>query len=148
MIWPFSKKPKPMQNDPLTVVRGLVKHLGYDLTHYGAGVALLSIESGYSVYETASHIVVVSFARDAQWAEEVSDLDATMKLAPIGIAILQNLKHFKDNGDMRLEIWENDTTSISKLMTPSPETSDWVAKILSDPVVAKDAVATSRIINR
>ncbi|MBO6511766.1 MAG: hypothetical protein JJ979_25330 [Roseibium sp.] len=147
MIWPFSKKKKELSVDEelarIRPVAAVVRHLGYDITEYGLEVAIISLDSGYSTEETASHIVVVSLARDVK---ETLDPERAFKLNAIGMAVLENLKIFKDAGTMRPEIWQNDSTAIGKLIFPSPETEVWIDKILSDPVSARHPVATSRIL--
>jgi|GEM_PF-2045238 len=130
----------------LRLVRQLVTQLGNDLTDYGAGVALLSLESGYSVAETASHISVATFAHNVKRAADEANLDATMTLLKVGMATLEMLKELKDDGLIRSEIWANDAQAIGKMMNPSKEALEWVDKVLADPVIAKDPVAVSRIV--
>lgn len=145
MIWPFSKERNSTtdaQAERLRKVSTLVEHLGFELTPYGVALALLSLESGYSVEETSSHIAVVSIAKEISKTRDIVKLNALLAL---GLAILENLKVFKDTGLMRLEIWENDSTAISKMIFTGPETSEWVDKILSDPMVAEDVLATTLI---
>ncbi|MGY4751421.1 hypothetical protein ACVNHC_16320 [Pannonibacter sp. Q-1] len=137
---------EPVDDGALNRVRELVKRLGNDLTHYGSGVALLSLESGYSVAETASHISVVSFARNVKRAADEADLDATMMMLKIGMATLEMLKELKDDGLIRSEIWANDAQAIGKMMSPSKEALEWAEKVLEDPVIASDPVAVSRIV--
>jgi hypothetical protein len=44
--------------------------MGYDLTAYGTAVAVLEVQSGYSVVETASHIALTTMALDIKSAEQ------------------------------------------------------------------------------
>lgn len=144
MVWPFKKKPtRALNSQSIPDVAEFAKHLGLDLTPYGAGVALLSVESGYSPAETASHFAVATFAHDARTA--MGDLEATLRLAPRAMAVLECLKDLKDRGFIREELWRNDSTALFKMSQPSPETSDWIDRVLSDPMVANEAVAISRI---
>ncbi|MCF4097865.1 hypothetical protein [Maritalea mediterranea] len=145
MVWPFKKRKTFVQSNasPVQQVERFTKHLGLDLTPYGAGVALLSTESGYSPAETASHFAVVTIARDMKAA--MDDIEDMVSLVPRGYAILECLKDLKDKGFIREELWANDATAIGKIINPSSETEEWIERILSDPVVAKEAVAISRI---
>lgn len=151
MVWPFSRKtksaptPEPGKSE-LDEVTSLVRHLGYDLLPDGAAIALAQLWSDYSVAEAASHIVVVSFARDLSKAQETNDLDMMLKIAPLGLAILEVLKNLKDNGMMRPEVWRNDATAIGKMMTPGPEAIEWSRKVLSDPAIADIVLAKSRVL--
>lgn len=152
-MWPFSKKQSSspreivssaaLKNSRLSGVENLAKYLGVDITPYGAGVALLSLESGYSEAETASHFAVVTLARDVR--EAGFDIEKIMRFAPIAMATLECLKELKDRGLMREEIWQNDTTAIGKIAFPNPDTHSWIERILSDATVAHDRVAVSRI---
>lgn len=137
---------EPVDDSALKRVQELVMQLGNDLTHYGSGVALLSLESGYSVAETASHISVATFARNVKRAANEADLDATMMLLKIGMATLEILKELKDDGLIRPEIWANDAQAIRKMMNPSKEALEWADKALADPVIANAPVAVSRIV--
>lgn len=127
-------------------VQKLVVQLGNDLTHYGVGVALLSLESGYSVAETASHISVATFARNVKRAADEADFDATMMLLKVGAATLELLRKLKDDGSIRPEIWANDAQAIGKMMNPSKEALEWADKVLADAVIAREPVAVSRIV--
>ncbi|WP_434052604.1 MAG: hypothetical protein RDA78_25715 [Roseibium sp.] len=143
---PTSNQSQNDELEPLREVSKLVFQLGNDITEYGCGVALLSLESGYSVAETASHITVVSFARNVKRAADEANLEATMKLASVGLATSEMLKEMKDSGAIRQEIWENDVNAIMKMMTPSEEAIEYAEKVLSDPVSSKEPVAKSRIL--
>ncbi|ESZ27974.1 MULTISPECIES: hypothetical protein [unclassified Mesorhizobium] len=152
-MWPFSKKQSNIsreivssadqKNSRLGSVENFARYLGVDITPYGAGVALLSLESGYSEAETASHFAVVTLARDIR--EAGFDIEKIVRFAPIAMATLECLKELKDRGLMREEIWQNDTTAIGKIAFPSPDTHSWIERVLSDPTVARDRVAVSRI---
>ncbi|WP_321337508.1 hypothetical protein [Breoghania sp.] len=134
------------KENALVMVRKLVMRLGNDLTDYGVAVALLSLESGYSVAETASHISVVTFARNLKRTADEGDIVALITLAEVGVATAEVLKELKDDDLIRDEIWANDVRAISKMMNPSPEAMEWADKVLSDPVIAKEPVAVSRIL--
>ena len=151
MIWPFTRKPETRVSDrpearQLEELAKLVRHLGYDLQPDGASVGLAALMSDYSVAEAASHTVVVSFANDVLRPAESGNLDMTMKLAPLGMAILEVLKELKDKGLMRPEIWSNDATAIGKMMTPGPAAIEWANRVLSDPMVSGKVLARSRIL--
>jgi len=54
------------------------------------------------------------------------------------------IKELFDGGYIREDIWRNDATAIAIIINPSPDTDEWIDKVLSDPVSGKEAVATSR----
>lgn len=143
-MWPFSKKQKSgsLNSSSITDVEKMTNHLGLDLTPYGAGVALLSLESGYSPAETASQFALATIAHDMKG---LPDIVTVMDITARGYAILECLKEFKDKGLIRENIWANDATAIGKIINPSPETEEWIDKVLSDPVIAKERVAVSRV---
>lgn len=143
MIWPFSqKRTQPTTSDLIFEVKKLVEQFGYELTPYGIGVALLSIERGYSAAETASHVILVTIARDAKSVYQTPNTEATTSLNQFGRFALETMNVLKDAGHIRSNVWKNDTTAIEKIMSPSPETSNWIEKVLSNPLVAKEAVTT------
>lgn len=142
MVWPFSKKQKDPKQFSIADVEKLTSHLGLDLTRYGAGVALLSLESDYSPAETASQLALATIAHDMK---EQPDVEKVMEISVRGYAVLECLKKFKDNGLMRESIWANDATAIAKIINPSPETEEWIDRVLSDPVVGRERVAVSRV---
>lgn len=129
-------------NDALTEISALVKHMGYDLTPFGAAVALASVENGYSRAETASHLTVVSFARDAKEADAETVLT---KLPFVGAAILRILEKLHDEGNFRRELWENDAGAIAKMMLNEPGRDELIELVLSDEMALKGAFATSRL---
>ena len=61
------------------------------------------------------------------------------------MALLKVLKSYKDNGQMREELWKNDSNALFRASTVDENQEEWVAKILSDPVAGKRRLATSRI---
>lgn len=141
MIWPFTpNKHQPSASELVFEVKKHVEQFGYELTPHGIGVALLSIESGYSAGESASHVILLSIARDAKSAYQNLDTEATKQLNQFGQFALKILNMFKDAGYIRSNVWEKDTTAIGKIIFPSPESTKWIEKVLSNPVVAKEAV--------
>jgi hypothetical protein len=60
-------------DNPISRVAEHLRVMGYDLTRYGAGVALLQFESGYNEVETASHIAHTTLAFDVREAGD--DID-------------------------------------------------------------------------
>ena len=45
------------EENPISVVEGHLRVMGYDLSVYGAGVALAEMYSGYNDVEAAAHIL-------------------------------------------------------------------------------------------
>ncbi|MEM1162420.1 MAG: hypothetical protein AAGJ28_15925 [Pseudomonadota bacterium] len=122
----------------------LVDELAFNITPYGTGVALLSLESGYSPAETASQIAVATFALDARETRENADIVRMMSMSSHAAEVIQELTKYKDNGLMREEIWKNDGMAIYKVTCPSEEQESWISQVLSDPVISKERLAVSR----
>lgn len=133
------------QTHDIAAVEQIAQYLGLRLTPYGAGVALLSVQSGYSSAETASHLAVVTLARDVQ--ESGENLDAILRFSSLGMEILKWMKALKDKNAVREEIWRNDATAVGKIMIPSAETLPWIDKVLSDPVDGAERLANFQIKN-
>jgi hypothetical protein len=133
---------RPQISD-IAAVRQVAKYLGLQLTPYGVGLALVSVQSGYSSAETASHLAVLTLARDVQ--EAGTDLDARIRFYALGMAILKRMKELKDDNRMREEIWRNDSTTIGKIMIPSTETLPWINKVLSGSIDGAERVANFEI---
>lgn len=117
--------------------------LGYNISHYGVGVALLSLESGYSHCETASHLALATLARDAKDAG--FDITKLIALVPHARAMIDVLTEYKNAGLMRDELFKNDARAILGVVIVEKGQPEWISRVLSDPVIAKERVATSRI---
>jgi hypothetical protein len=122
---------------------GHLRDMAYVPTPQGIDVIFMQLSSGYSEAEAASHIAVVTMARDLK--ETGSDLFALMNFVPHARLILEHLKAYKDGGLMREEIWRNDSTAIGKLSMVPTERDQWIARVLIDPVSGKNRLANSRI---
>ena len=139
---PRKKKPDE-RNADLKSVEDFLDQLGYEMTEYGVGLALLSIESNYTSAEIASHMALATLAWDSRRAN--NDIVKSIGLAAHARALIDLLEKYKENGLMREELFRNDARAMLKVAIPSPEQSEWIDKVLSDPMLAKDRVATSRI---
>lgn len=124
-------------------VQTTLKQLGYDLTEYGAGVALLSLESGYNDVETASHFALATLALDAK--EAGRDILKLGALVPHASAMTDILSDYKNSGLMRQELFQNDARAMMKVVVPDKERLSWIERVLSDPIISKKRVAVSRI---
>ncbi|WP_083646944.1 hypothetical protein [Pseudochrobactrum sp. B5] len=129
--------------DPLEEAVVLLKKLGYHTTQFGLAVALLSLESGYSPAETASHLARATLALDIKEAE--NDFDKTMALLAHAASMIDVLGGFKDANLMREEIFKQDATVLAKIAIPDKEQLTWIETILSEPVISGGRVATSQI---
>lgn len=127
----------------IVTATGHLRDMAYVPTPQGIEVIFMQLASGYSETEAASHIAVVTMARDLK--ETGNDLFALMNFVPHARLILEHLKAYKDSGLMREEIWRNDSTAIGKLSMFPAERDQWIARVLSDPVSARDRLANSRI---
>ena len=129
--------------DDLKRVEANLKQLGYDLTPYGAGVALLSLESSYSHVETASHLALATLALDAKEAGD--DITKLMALLPHARAMVDILTELKNAGLMREELFKNDARAMLKVVIVDRDQPAWIERVLCDPMIAKEHMATSRI---
>ncbi|MBL8578351.1 MAG: hypothetical protein JNK47_14095 [Mesorhizobium sp.] len=129
--------------EDLEVVDKVMRHLGYDMTQYGVGAALLSLESGYSHSETAMNLALVSFARDCKAAG--TDILRLAALAAHASAMMKILAEYRDAGVLRDDLFKNDMRALMKVAVVDQDQSTWIERVLSDPVAAGDIVATSRI---
>jgi hypothetical protein len=120
----------------------ILVQLGYDITPHGVGVALLSLESGYSAAETASHLALVTLARDCNSTNDIMILTALFEHAMATIKILSG---YNSAGQFRDSEYKNDATAILKVATVDKDQKGWIDRVLSDPLIQKDRVATSRI---
>lgn len=118
-----------------------LEQLGFTITPYGTGVAVLSIESGYSPAETASQLALATLAIDAR--EALSSAEDMARIFAHAMATLEVLKLLKDKGQISQELWKNDSTAMYKVTYPSQEQEEWIAAVLKDPVVSKKKVANA-----
>jgi hypothetical protein len=86
-----SEEPGETVSD-ITQVQEVLKELGYDMTPYGAGVALVSAGSGYSHAETASYLALATLALDAKEGE--NDVIKTMQLLSHARAMVSRAVQF------------------------------------------------------
>jgi hypothetical protein len=137
------EKPEYGGDNPIGAVEDHLKNMGYDLTPYGAGVALLELESGYNAVETASHLSLTTLALDVR--EAGTDIEKLMRFMPHAMALLEVLKEYKDKGMMNPTQWQNDANAIARVSTVDEHQEEWIEKVLSDPVAGKERLATSRV---
>lgn len=137
------KKKADASSEDLSEISTYLRVMGYDLTNYGAGVALAERASGYSKAEVASHIAHVTLALDVK--EAGSDPLRLTRLAAHGRALLDVLKSYKDDGLMHPTQWQNDSRAVIGIATVNKEQLEWIEKVLSDPIAGKCRLATSRI---
>lgn len=140
---PIVEDPAAHDDNPISRVAAHLRIMGYDLTPYGAVVALLEFESGYNEVETASHIAHTTLALDVR--EAGTDILKLAAFMPHGMALLEVLKNYKDRGMMRESQWQNDSTAVFRIINVDQHQEEWIAKILSDPIAGKQRLATSRI---
>jgi hypothetical protein len=138
-----SEKPQDGGDNPIGAVEVHLNNMGYDLTPYGAGVALLELESGYNAVETASHISLTTLALDVKDAG--TNIEKLMRFMPHAMALLEVLKSYKDKGMMHPTQWQNDTNAIWRVSTVDEHQEEWIEKVLSDPIAGKERLATSRV---
>lgn len=102
--------------DDLAKVEAFAEYLAYDLTRYGMGIALLSLESGYSHLETASHLALLTLALDAK--EAGTDIVRLMFLVPHARSMIDVLKEYQQHHPslMREALFKNDATAMLKVV--------------------------------
>ena len=123
--------------------KSYLSQLGYKISEYGVAAAFLNLESGYSHCETASYLALATLALDAKDAG--LDVRKFMHMAGHARAMVDVLSEFKTAGLMREELFKNDARALLGVAIPDKGQADWISRVLTDPVVAKDRVATSRI---
>jgi hypothetical protein len=136
----FKRKPKS-DNNPISEVGEHLRIMGYDLTDYGAAVALLEVESGYSVVETAAHIALTTMALDSKSA----DFERSILIHSHAMALIQVLKEYRDKKMMRDSMLQNDARAVFHVATIDGQQREWIDKVLSDPIAGKERLANSRI---
>lgn len=139
-----SEIPQEVRNKLLVDVEAHLKGMGYDLTPYGAGVAVLELESGYNAVETASHISLTTLALDVR--EAGTDIEKLMRFGPHAMALLESLKSYRDKGRMKPAQWQNDANAIVRVSTVDECQEEWLEKVLSDPIAGKERLATMRFV--
>jgi hypothetical protein len=135
-------KGKTTPPDPLSDVTAHLKNLAYDLTPYGASVASLELQSGYSPAEVASHLALITMALDIK---NVGLSTQLLWFVPHARALLDVLKSYRDKGLMREAIWKNDATAVYGISMVDNKQVQWIDKVLSDPIAGKERLANSRI---
>lgn len=125
----------------LKELRYYLRKMGYDLTDEGARISALSIVSDYNSVETASHIAHTTLALDIQSAGD--DINKLTKFIPHGMAIIDLLKSYAEQGKIKPEIYRNDTTAIMGVITIDANQMDWIERILSQPNIGKTRLAKS-----
>lgn len=139
---PVGLEPFEKSNPALEVGEHL-KIMGYDLTGYGAAVALLEVQSGYSPVEAASHIALTTMALDIKSAEP--DFERFMRFHSHAMALIEVLKEYRDKKMIRDSMWQNDAKAVYHIATIDGQQVQWIDKILSDPIAGKQRLANSRI---
>ena len=134
---------KRNSGNPIEHIATHLRVMGYDLTHYGAVVALLEFESGYNEVETASHIAYTTMALDIR--EAGYDIRLLMQFVSHAWSLLEILKEYKDKKMINPTQWQNDTTAIYHISAIDSQQEEWIEKILSDPISGKERLANSRI---
>ena len=137
------KEIRPIGTDDLDGVRALLNEWGFDLSPYGAEVAVASLQSGYGRVEVASHIALTMIAFDVR--ESGEDLLNLSIFRPHAIELIKELKIYKDQGLMRHEICKNDSTALYRVTEIDPQQLEWVNRVLSDPIAGKERLATNRV---
>mgnify|MGYP001766129668 CR=1 FL=1 len=126
--------------NPIGLVASILEKLGFNMTDYGAGVALASLYSGYSAMEVASFIALATFAEDARLAGD--DIRKAMMLLCHAQAVVDALKNAPAQGLMREAIFRNDAAAMIRVTTIDPHQEEWITRVLSDEMLAgKERVA-------
>jgi len=128
---------------PINLVSKHLKVMGYDFTNYGAGVALLEVQSGYNEVKAASHIALTTMALDIKTVG--TDIVKLASFVPHAHALLEVLKSYKDQNMMNPTQWQNDANAILRISSVDEHQEEWLEKVLGDPVAGKERLATSRI---
>jgi hypothetical protein len=135
-----SDQSKINRSGELNKVISSLGQLGYRISAYGVGVAILSLESGHSPCETASHMALVTLARDARDAG--LDIAQLAILVPRATSMISVLIEFKNAGLIRESLFKNDARAILGVVMVDEHQEDWISLVLSDPILAGRRVAT------
>ncbi|MYB11655.1 MAG: hypothetical protein F4114_11790 [Rhodospirillaceae bacterium] len=106
-----------------------LKHLGYELTPEGAGLAMTSQMSGYNAVEAASYISLLTLARDVD--EAGPDLEKLTDFLSRATEMLHVLKYYKDKGMICEESWKNDSSAIWGVVALGEGQRQWIATVLN-----------------
>jgi hypothetical protein len=144
MLGLFKRETRQQESaNPIDRVAAYLHAMGYVLTPYGAGVALLGIRSGYTEVEAASHIALTTMARDVK--EAGSNIVKLVAFVPHAHALLRLLKEYADSGLMHPTQWQNDSMAIYRIVTVDEHQLDAIEQVLSDPIAGKERLAKFRI---
>ena len=127
----------------ISEVADVLKQLGYKLTKHGTGVALLELQSGYSVIDTASHIALTTMARDI--SEAGNNIEKLIKFVPHASAIIEILEEWKNQCLMSEMQFQNDGKAFLGIVLIDAQQENWINKVLADPIAGRERLANSRI---
>ena len=134
-------------SDALTEVKKLCRHLGYDLTLAGENAATISLQSDYTVAETASFLLLACLAWDVRkHFIQAFDPEKTVLLAQHGLEALKILRSLAETGNIRKEIWESDARAIATVTAMDSRSAGMIERVLADPTVSISRVGESRIL--
>jgi hypothetical protein len=128
------------KQDSIEDVQNHLAKMGFEITVPGATVAAYSLTSGYNSVEVASYFAVITTALDVKEAGD--DIDILMTIFTRTLShVLVVLKSYVDSGQMRNDLWENDARALQHTTNIDESQEEWVEKVLTDPVAAKDRLA-------
>ncbi|WP_109373625.1 hypothetical protein [Proteus genomosp. 6] len=140
IIWKRTlQKKQNHQLETLKTINFYLEKSGYELTPYGAAVSVLSLNSGYSMAETFSHVSVIATAQAIK----------NNKNATVLVLILQNcvslsndINIFYNSGQIVENIYNNDINAMANLVALNTDVDSWIDNILlSEKISSKDIVA-------
>ena len=116
--------------------------LGFEVLPLGVGFAVMSAMSGYSSHETASFIILHTFAGDARKAG--NSVTKIIQIASATPPILAALTDFFVSGLMRKELYQNDRAALMEVVSISPNQDDWIQKVLANVPSGEKSLAVRR----
>jgi hypothetical protein len=116
-------------HESLSFISTLLEASGYLLTHYGTGVSLASLWSGFTKEETFSHIALMSLAQHAKDAGNNAIDLSNISLRALAIAKEINALH--SAGKIRADIYKNDINAIISVTTIDSNQVEWIDRVLT-----------------
>ena len=123
-----------LKDGSLDEVTKHLQNMGLRITDHGTGVAALSLASNYTAAETASHFVLISFAKEIKEIKETSnDVIKLLEYAKMTYPVIAYLKSCGQKQLIRPIQLEHDLNALTKIVIISKEQDKWIEKILNEP---------------
>lgn len=127
-----------LNDNSLKEVSYHLNEMGFEITQHGIAIAALTLASNYTAAETASFIVLSTFAFEIkEIVDDSPDIIKLMSYATSSIEIIHYLKGCTERNEMRPIQYNNDINALSNVVHVGPKQKEWLDKVLSDPNTKK-----------